>query len=180
MSYAEKQRVQLSTYHSCAAEILRHYGRFVGLALRTQIMDTLEEKLVALENGWDSSDDGHKEKLLDLAKQRGLLAFSTLIPLASSLLSASERLRQIIARQFPLVIVDEFQDSSGEQWGFLQRIGQDSQVIAFGDPNQIIYERMHGATAARFDEFKEWKRIEETRFGVQNFRCSDGAILPLW
>jgi DNA helicase-2/ATP-dependent DNA helicase PcrA len=177
LSYAERRRVRLSTYHSCAAEILRNYGRFVGLTLRTQIMDTLEEKLVALENGWDLSDDGHQRKLLDLAKQRGLLAFSTLIPLASSLLSASERLRRIIARQFPLVIVDEFQDSSGEQWGFLKRIGQESQVIAFGDPNQIIYERMHGATAARFDEFKGWKGIEETRFGVQNFRCSDGAIL---
>src|SRR5262249_54266560 len=47
------------------------------------------------------------------------------------------------------------------------------------DPNQIIYERMHGATAARFDEFKEWKGIEETRFGTYNFRCSDGAILRL-
>ena len=45
--------------------------------------------------------------------------------------------------------------------------------------NQIIYERMHGATAARFDEFKDWKGIEETKFGAHNFRCSDGAILRL-
>jgi DNA helicase-2/ATP-dependent DNA helicase PcrA len=177
LSYAERRRVHLSTYHSCAAEVLRHYGRFVGLPLRTQIMDTLEEKLVALESGWSSSDDDYQGKLLDLAKRKGLLAFSMLIPLASSLLSSSERLRRVVARQFPLVIVDEFQDSSGEQWAFLQRIGRDSQVVAFGDPNQIIYERMHGATAARFDEFNGWKGIEETRFGAHNFRCNDGAIL---
>ncbi len=174
MTQQEKKRIQLSTYHSCAAEILRNYGRFAGLPVRTKIMDTLEEKLVALENGWDDDDAG---TLFDLAKRRGLLAFSTLIPMATSLLATSERLRRVIAKQFPLMIVDEFQDSSAQQWELLKRLGLDSQVIAFGDPNQIIYERMHGATAARFDEFKRWKGIEETRFGANNFRCSDGAIL---
>ena len=107
-------------------------------------MDTLEEKLVALESGLVPSEEDYQEKLVGLAKTSGLLAFSTLIPLASSLLSASEGLRRVIARRFPLIVVDEFQDSGAEQWGLLQRIGQNSQVIAFGDPNQIIYERMHG------------------------------------
>jgi superfamily I DNA/RNA helicase len=44
-----------------------------------------------------------------------------------------------------LIIVDEFQDTSAEQWELLQRIGRSSQVVAFGDPNQIIYESLHQA-----------------------------------
>jgi len=170
----EKKQVRFMTYHSCAVEILRVYGRFVGLPPRIRIMDTLEEKLVALERGWF---EDYKNKLFLLAKEHGLLSFDTIIPLTVRLLSYSERLLKIIGRRYPLIIVDEFQDTSEDQWHLLCLIGQNSQVVAFSDPNQIIYSSMHAATVKRLDEFKEWKRIKESEFSVVNFRCDRQEIL---
>jgi DNA helicase-2/ATP-dependent DNA helicase PcrA len=100
-----------------------------------------------------------------------------LIPLTISLLRGAPKLRTIITRYHPLVIVDEFQDTSENQWRMLQLLGSQSQVVAFGDPNQIIYASLHGATIRRFDEFLAWKRLEPSRFSRRNFRCEQTDIL---
>lgn len=173
----DKKQVSFMTYHSCAAEILRGYGRFVGLPTKIRIMDTLEEKIVMIEEGWSTSDEDFTDKLFFLAKKRGFLSFETLIPLATQLLSSSERLRKILCRKYPLIIVDEFQDTSESQWNLLYQLGMESQVVAFGDPNQIIYSSMHAATEKRLEEFKKWKSIKESKFSTVNFRCNRTDIL---
>jgi len=165
------------TFHSCAADILRNYGRFVGLPPKIKIMDTLEERFIAFEKGWTNSDKDYYKKLQTLAKTEGLLAFSVLIDFAIKLFTFCNNIREIIGRKYKMIIVDEFQDSSEEQWTLLRLLGQNSQVIAFGDPNQIIYSSMHSATKRRFEEFKKWKQIEETSFSSTNFRCKDDEIL---
>jgi superfamily I DNA/RNA helicase len=75
------------------------------------------------------------------------------------------------------VIVDEFQDTSENQWRMLQLLGSESQVVAFGDPNQIIYSSLHGATVRRFDEFLVWKHLQPSSFSRRNFRCGQTDIL---
>ena len=132
-------------------------------------MDTLEEKFIAFEKGWTNLDKDYYKKLQTLAKTEGLLAFSVLIDFAIKLFTFCNSIREIIGRKYKMIIVDEFQDSSEEQWKLLRLLGQNSQVIAFGDPNQIIYSSMHSATRRRFEEFKKWKQIEETSFSSTNF-----------
>lgn len=80
------------------------------------------------------------------------------------------------ARHYPLIIVDEFQDTSEEQWRFLKTLGDKSQVIAFGDPNQIIYSSLHQATERRLAEFEAWKSTRTDLTLATNFRCSQKAI----
>jgi DNA helicase-2/ATP-dependent DNA helicase PcrA len=44
----ERRLLRFMTYHSYAAEMLRHYGRFAGLPPKIQIMDTIEQALTLL------------------------------------------------------------------------------------------------------------------------------------
>jgi superfamily I DNA/RNA helicase len=176
-SKKEKSRVRFMTYHSFAAEILRMYGRFVGLPPKIHIMDTLEQKLVSLEEEWSDSGSNLSQKLLEIARSRGFLAFETLIPLTVRLLSCSQCLRNIIARRYPLILVDEFQDTSEDQWRLLQLLGESSQVIAFADPNQIIYSSLHNVSVERMDEFASWKGITPSVFSGTGFRFQRGEIL---
>lgn len=176
-SRKERRFLKFNTFHSCAADILKNYGRFVGLPFKIKVMDTLEEKYNAFEKGWTNLDDDYEEKLHSLAKTEGLLAFSVLIDFTIKLLSSCETIRNMISRKYKLIIVDEFQDTSKEQWELLRLIGSESQVIAFGDPNQIIYSSRHAATRRRLYEFQEWKQIEQTPFSSTNFRCDDDEIL---
>ncbi|MFH1716141.1 MAG: ATP-dependent helicase [Planctomycetota bacterium] len=175
-SRQERRLLRFMTYHSYAAELLRQYGRFTGLPAKVQIMDTIEQALTLLEMSTEVTDETKDAILHALAKQ-GRLGFDVLIPLTISLLASAPRLRGIVTRYHPLVIVDEFQDTSEHQWRMLQLLGEESQVVAFGDPNQIIYSSLHGATVRRFDEFLSWKRIEPSGFSRRNFRCEQTTIL---
>lgn len=171
-----KGRLRFMTYHALAADLLQHFGRFVSLPPRIRVMDRLEEMLVALEEGWIDANN-YEERLLATARAKGLISFTTMVPLATRLLRSSPPLSRIICRRYPLIIVDEFQDTSRPQWELLQAVGANSQVLTFGDPNQIIYSSLHQATEARLDEFRLWKGGTEIKFSERNFRCGSPEIL---
>ena len=173
----DKYRLRFMTFHSCAAELLSRYGRFVGLPPRGRVTDKLEERLIAIDSGWAENDPGYDSNLMSLAKSDGILTFDTLLPLAISLLRGSTTLRNILARRYPLIMVDEFQDTSEKQWLFLQQLGAAVQVIALGDPNQIIYSSLHSATERRLEEFAAWKGVQADRSLTCNHRCSQAKIL---
>jgi superfamily I DNA/RNA helicase len=175
-SRQERRMLRFMTYHSYAAELLRQYGRFAGLPPKVQIMDTIEQALTLLEKSIEFTDGNKFEVLRALAKQ-GRLGFDVLIPFAITLLGNTPKLRGIVTRYHPLVMVDEFQDTSEDQWLMLQLLGANCQVVAFGDPNQIIYASLHGATVRRFDEFLTWKGLKPSGFSRHNFRCEQKDIL---
>ncbi len=172
-----RKRLRFLTYHAIAMEILRFYGRFVGLPSQIQVMDNLEEKLIFFEKEWEITGEEYQEKINWLAKGGGWISFSAMIPFACRLMETSPTLREIISREYPLIIVDEFQDTSAEQWQLLKLIGQDSQVVAFADPNQIIYSSLHKATTERINMFCEWKGVEVAEFSNRNFRCTRSEII---
>jgi DNA helicase-2/ATP-dependent DNA helicase PcrA len=172
----QKRKLRFLTFHALAAELLRFYGRFIDLPPKIRIADNLEERLIAIEANWQDDESDPAARLVALAKTEGILCFKSLIPLATKLLETSPELRKIISRRFPLIIVDEFQDTSEEQWKLLQLLGGASQVLAFGDPNQIIYSSLHAATERRMADFCTWKGVSPMALTL-NHRCSNQEIL---
>jgi superfamily I DNA/RNA helicase len=173
----EKRRLTFLTYHSLAMQLLRSYGRFVGLPGKIRVADKLEEQLLALERQWPEMESDYQISTLGIARSDGVVVFDVLIPLATALLKGSPTLAAIVRRRYPLIVVDEFQDTSQGQWNLLREIGQDRQVVAFADPNQIIYSSLHAATKRRMEEFATWKGLTATPFSAKNFRCDRPTIL---
>jgi DNA helicase-2/ATP-dependent DNA helicase PcrA len=176
-SKADQTHLRFMTFHSCAADIVSLYGRFVGLPPVRRVADKLEERLLAIDAGWDEKDPNYDLRLISLAKEKGLLTFSVLLPLATAILSSCLKLKEVLARRYPFIVIDEFQDTSEDQWTFLKQLGARSQVVALGDPNQIIYSSLHQATERRMAEFEEWKEGPADHTLAKNFRCSQGRIL---
>jgi DNA helicase-2/ATP-dependent DNA helicase PcrA len=173
-----RKRLMFATYHSVAAEVLASYGQFVGLPGKTKVIDNLEERFLAIENGWTESDTiSYREAIFSHARNTGQMTFKTLVPLTSALLRASPKLNGAYFRRFSLIIVDEFQDTSKDQWDLLKAIGNEKQVLAFGDPNQIIYASLHEATAERLKEFEDWKGVRQIQLPPVNHRCKEDNIL---
>ena len=94
----ERSRLRFMTYHSCAAELLSTYGRFVGLPPRIRIIDKLEERLLRLSADEPSSADD--EAMRRLAVEQGLLGFDVLIPFATRLLEANDVIRAVANRRY--------------------------------------------------------------------------------
>jgi DNA helicase-2/ATP-dependent DNA helicase PcrA len=92
------------------------------------------------------------ERFADEKRRRGLVEFSDQVALA---LAACERDPSIIASyraRFPVVILDEYQDTSVVQTRLLSLLFADHAVMAVGDPHQSIYG-WRGASADNLSRF---------------------------
>ncbi len=89
-------------------------------------------------------------RLLTLKRRRGQLGFADVQARLHAALHGpqGERLAQAIAQQFPVAMIDEFQDTSPEQYGIFERVyapGSDAEadhprtLLLIGDPKQSIY-----------------------------------------
>jgi DNA helicase-2/ATP-dependent DNA helicase PcrA len=78
-------------------------------------------------------------------------------------------------RAYPLIIVDEFQDTNAEEWRMISQLGHHSRLIALGDPKQRIYD-FKGAHPRRFDEFIAAFTPTPFDFRGENNRSAGTAI----
>lgn len=128
-------RVEVATFHAMAYRLVRNFGRYVGLG--SAIAELQSPAQIRLQGPRD-----------------GLLAYDDLLPLALRVVE-SERVRALLAHRWPLVICDEFQDTSKDQWQLLQRLGERSRLLLLADPNQMIYTFLPGVGPARLQRATE-------------------------
>ncbi|MFD2274789.1 UvrD-helicase domain-containing protein [Undibacterium arcticum] len=88
-----------------------------------------------------------------LAHNEGRICFDLFASFVSAILHGSDRIRQIIATMYPVIILDEFQDTNAGQWHVVEALGQYSRLLALADPEQRIYDWI-GADPERLNHFK--------------------------
>jgi DNA helicase-2/ATP-dependent DNA helicase PcrA len=86
----------------------------------------------------------------------GLLSHSDSSFLAAMLVSNSSIIRAQVARRFPLIVVDELQDTGFFMGKVLKDLLTEASTrgVVVGDPDQAIYE-FNGATPSLFQGFKD-------------------------
>ena len=102
------------------------------------------------------------QRLAELKRRSGLFGFADLLQRLDVALAdpeSGERLAQRLRAQFPVAMVDEFQDTSPLQWRIFDRIYRiaehrpDIALLLIGDPKQSIYgfrgADIHSYLAAR-------------------------------
>lgn len=100
--------------------------------------DALQPLLLAHAAAWIA------QRLDETRRARALLGFDDMLKrLAAALHGANgDALARTIAAQYPVALVDEFQDTDPLQWRSLQRIyggHDDTALLLIGDPKQAIY-----------------------------------------
>ena len=129
-------RIEILTFHGLAYRLLKGFGRYAGYgAAAPSIQSETHNRL--------------------LGQDRSLLRYKDLIPGALAILEGSSRVRQLLASRWGLVICDEAQDISTEQWQLLRMLAS-RKVLLLGDPNQMIYTFIKGVSPERFRELEDW------------------------
>jgi DNA helicase-2/ATP-dependent DNA helicase PcrA len=123
----------------------------------------------------DIDKDQHDAEKRRLFEQEGRLHFDLFASVVSELLRRSGRLAAIFSDSYPIVILDEFQDTNSDEWALIQQLGQRSRLIALADPDQRIYE-FRGADPRRVGEFLEAFRAKHFDFVGENHRSSGTDI----
>lgn len=167
----QMSRIEINTYHGFAWTVLKSHAYLlsarqgVSLLLPAQARD----RLAGLDRG------ARVARQRQLFYEEGLIAFDLFPKLLTELFARLPALARGYGDAYPLIIVDEFQDTNAEEWAMISQLGGLSRLIALGDPKQRIYD-FKGADPRRFDEFIATFRPTEFDFLGENRRSTGTDI----
>lgn len=129
-------RVEILTFHGLSYWLLRAFGRYAGYGTAPiSVQSDARAKL--------RGPDGTR------------IAYDDLIVGATDILRRSERIRELVASRWGLVICDEVQDTSTQQWDLLRLLAT-RKLVLLGDPRQMIYTFVKGVSPHQFQQVREW------------------------
>lgn len=123
------------------------------------------------------------QRMAELKRRSGLFGFADMLQRLDVALAdpqAGERLAQRLREQFPVAMIDEFQDTSPLQFRIFDRIyrtaehRQDTALLLIGDPKQSIY----GFRGADIQSYLAARRATTGRHHVlgTNFRSTQAVV----
>lgn len=186
---ALKSRINVETYHSFFWRLLQTHGYLLGLPRPLAILTPANEAIAlsAIRSAYKSDgklsealkaekkDKEHAERLRQ-AKVEGRVCFDLFARQVAELLERSKQLRQLVATRYPVIVLDEFQDTNADQWRVVQQLGREGTLIALADPEQRIYDWI-GADPARLDQFRATFPHKEIVLEGENHRSAGTDIL---
>jgi DNA helicase II / ATP-dependent DNA helicase PcrA len=125
------RRIEVMTFHGFAYRLICDFGRYDGAGQdRPRIRSDAETKL--------------------LGSRPGDIEYVHLLPEALRLLR-SPMIGRLLRNRWSLVVCDELQDTSDEQWELLELLGETARLVLLGDPNQMIYQWIPGVGPHRLE-----------------------------
>lgn len=118
---AYEDRVEITTYHAFAWDLLQKFGNSVGL-LDPELTSPAEAKILPSHNR---------------------ILYDDLIPFALRICSIPAIAAHLQSR-WSIIVCDEFQDTTISQFRLLEMIRGQARLLLLGDLNQCIYEAMPG------------------------------------
>jgi DNA helicase-2/ATP-dependent DNA helicase PcrA len=145
----DARHLEVTTFHALAYRILRSHGRLAGV--RGAVSVHLPEQIRTLEATFEGDSAAELRRL----EKDGRLPFGRFVPLLVRLFERHPSILDAYAARYPLIIVDEFQDTSDEEVEMLASLADVSQVVCLGDPEQRIFEFREGVAADRLERFQQ-------------------------
>ncbi|MEQ1883710.1 MAG: UvrD-helicase domain-containing protein [Bryobacteraceae bacterium] len=177
VSAGKRSHLSIQTFHSFFWEILRTHGYLLGAPKRLSIVLAHEEK--SLRNGIDPDDPGWSEweqMRWNLFQDEGRVCFDLFAPLVAQLLARAKRIRDRIAARYPLIIVDEAQDTGRDQWECTKALAEKSQIICLADLDQLIFDHLPGVGPERVEHIRTALSPVEIDLGTENNRSPGTEI----
>lgn len=200
------EKVYISNYHGFSRHILKLYGYLIHENLRNidilrSVDDSDVKTLYELNIGLDVTEaeeisnfnlavknidaeyikanwNKYVEKIKTKFLSNSLVPYNAILILAIELLSSYESIKSFYQNYFPVIIIDEFQDTNILSWKLLTLlISDNSKIIFMGDSLQRIYGFI-GAIPnlmARVEKMLDMKRIELAK----NYRFKDNPEMLL-
>lgn len=162
-----KREIEVDTYHAFFWRLIKTHGYLLGLPRRIGILTPSSEAvaLSAIRNDYKAEGKLSDEELAEkkqrehdernrLASEEGLVCFDLFATLTGQLLHGSNKVRALISNAYPIIILDEFQDTAPDQWHVIKALGRESRLIALADPEQRIFDFI-GADPERLQHFRD-------------------------
>ncbi|RWZ49541.1 ATP-dependent helicase [Labedella phragmitis] len=167
----EGSRITVQTYHAFCMDILRAHGRLLsGKPARILFPDREKISKASHDGDWKVERDR-------LAVEENLYAFDNFASGATSLVAQVRKVAELVADRFPVIILDEFQDTSDAQWELVHALAERSELIVLADPDQRIFEYDDRVDPERLNQVRALLAPVEFDLGGDNHRSPDAGIL---
>lgn len=170
-----RRHLDIQTFHSFCWQLVRGHGYLLGAVSPIRLLPPHDER--SMRQGAKDVDpawDAERERLF---LEEGRIAFDLFAPKALALLQRSVALRKLIADRYPLIIVDEAQDTGTEQWACMEALAELTQLVCLADLDQQIYDFRRDVSPERLQQIMDVLAPLEVDLGVQNNRSPDAEIV---
>ncbi len=172
-------RIDMQTFHSFFWNIIKTHSYLLGYPRKLSILLPHDE--AALNKGIKDSDENEwSQWLLErerLFEEEGKIPFDFFSRTAVRLLSEAEDIKKLVSLKYPLIIVDEAQDSDEQQWQCVKLLAEYSQILCLADLEQQIYDFRPGVSSERVTDIQAELTPLFVDLGTQNNRSPDSDIL---
>jgi DNA helicase-2/ATP-dependent DNA helicase PcrA len=175
----QRSLLNVQTFHSFFWDLLKTHSYLLGAPKRIRILMPQDERV---RNGNAKNEEGSQEwaawikEREVLFQKEGLIGFDLFAPKAADLLHRSLLIRQLLAERFPLMIVDEAQDTGPDAWRCVEMLAPLAQVICLADLEQQIFDHLPGIGPERLDAIKAALQPLEVNLGSENMRSPGSQI----
>lgn len=169
--------LSVQTFHSFFWSILQGHAYLLGAPRLLSIVPSHDEK--ALCGGIDRNDllwTDWEERRRRLFFSEGRICFDLFAPLTADILTRNARLRNRMSDIYPLILIDEAQDTGNDQWECVRLLAEKSQAIFLADPEQMIYDHLPGVNPDRIPIIREKLNPDVIDFEGENNRSPGTEI----
>jgi len=166
-----RSRLVIRTFHAFFLDVVRSHGRLLtGVPSSFIAPDREVQRRVTFAGDWEV-------ERRRLAMEEGQFAFDTLAETAATLFEGSKALRVLYGGMYPLIIVDEFQDTNVDQWRAIKALSESATVVCLADPDQRIFGHLKGVDEERIAHATDHLQPLTFDLSADNFRSPEGGIL---
>lgn len=179
---AQRGMLSMQTFHSFFWTLLSAHAYLLGAPKSLRILlpadeqveyGNIKKKVRNLENPeWVK----WLERREQLFHNEGRMAFELFARNAAELLHRSGHVRRLVAQRYPLIIVDEAQDTDADAWRCIEALAPLTQVICLADLEQQIFDHLPGIGPERIAAIKASLNPLEVDLGTQNHRSGGTEI----
>jgi DNA helicase II / ATP-dependent DNA helicase PcrA len=112
-----------------------------------------------------------------LFREEGKVVFDLFAPKTHELLSHSTRLQELFSSCYPLIVVDEAQDTAEDQWQCIRLLSGRTQMMCLADLDQQIYDFRPGVSSDRVTHIMTALQPLRVDLAGQNHRSPDSEIV---
>ncbi|GAA3097119.1 DNA helicase-2/ATP-dependent DNA helicase PcrA [Kribbella aluminosa] len=171
LTRADRRVIEVRTFHAFFLEVVRSQGQLLtGAPVRFITPEREAQRRADHDGDWQVEIDR-------LARQESVFVFETLAPIAAELLERSADVRALYSARYPLVIVDEFQDTNRDQWRVIKALSERSTIVCLADPDQRIFDHLPGVDEHRIQDVRT--ALEPVSFDLSedNHRSPGSGLL---
>jgi DNA helicase-2/ATP-dependent DNA helicase PcrA len=171
LSRDERRAIEVQTYHSFCLEGLRSHGRLLnGLQARIAYPDLERIEKAEFDGDWS-------EELARRAKTEGIFAFDQFAGAMADIVEGCAAVRRLLGSKYPLIIVDEFQDTDDDQWRIVAALSLVSTIFCLADPDQSIFQYDPRVDPLRLKKAQAFLKPKVVDLAGDNHRSPNGGIL---